>query len=248
MHYEEHGGGALGPPLVFVHGAGGSRLHWPPALRRRAGWHTLSVDLPGHGESPPGDEVSIDSYAHRLRAWWSAVGVGRPVLVGHSMGSSIALTVALEAPETPAALVLVGAAPRLKVNPDLLADAVRPDTFDSAVDRIMKWSFAPQAEARLVERARARLVEAGPGGLSADQTACDGFDVTSRLEEIRLPTLLIVGRMDRMTPPALSDALHAGITGSRLVVVEGAGHMVMLEQPEVVARSVQEFVQDLSAL
>jgi pimeloyl-ACP methyl ester carboxylesterase len=246
IHYEEHGGGAHGPPLVFVHGAGGSRLHWPPALRRRAGWHALSVDLPGHGESPPGDEVSLDAYAQRLRAWWSAVGVGRPILVGHSMGSSVALTVALETPGIPAALVLVGAAPRLKVNPGLLEDAARPDTFDSAVDRIMKWSFAPQAEARLVELARARLVEAGPAGLTADLTACDGFDVTSRLAEIRLPTLLVVGRMDRMTPPELSDALHAGISGSRLVVVEEAGHMVMLERPEVVAMAVEEFVQDLS--
>jgi pimeloyl-ACP methyl ester carboxylesterase len=241
MHYEEHGGGAPAPPLVFVHGAGGSRLHWPPELRRRPGWHTFAVDLPGHGAAPGGRESGIEAYAGRLGEWWGAVGGGRPLLVGHSMGSAIALTLALEAPQDLSGLVLVGGGPQLKVNPKLLEDVGRPQEFTSVVERIIRWSFAPHAEARLVELARQRLLEVDPSVLAADLTACDAFDVGRRLAEIRLPTLIVVGRMDRMTPPALSEALQAGLAGSRLEVVEGAGHMVMLEQPQAVATAIESF-------
>jgi len=244
--YQEHGGGNLGPPLVFVHGAGGSRLHWPPTLRRLAGCHTLAVDLPGHGPAPIGEAGGLDDYARGLAAWTAAVLVRRPVLVGHSMGSAVALTAALDEPGALAGLVLVGAGARLKVNPKLLEGVARAETFAAAVDQIVHWSFSAEAEARLVELARARLLETGSAMLAADLRACDAFDVTSRLSEIRLPTLVVVGGDDRMTPPRLSEELQDGIPGARLEVVDAAGHMVMLEQPETIARLLQSFVKDLS--
>jgi pimeloyl-ACP methyl ester carboxylesterase len=248
LRYEEHGGGNPDPPLVFIHGAGGSRLHWPPALRRLAGYRTLSIDLPGHGESRPGDEASIDDYARRLAAWRTALIVHRPVLVGHSMGSAIALASTLAEPAAIAGLVLVGAGPRLRVNPALLETVGRPETFSAAVDQILGWSFAAGADPRWIELARARMVEAGPAVLAADLRACDDFDATARLAEIRVPTLIVVGRDDRMTPLRLSEELQAGIAGARLEVIEAAGHMVMLEQPETVAHALQSFLKDLSRL
>jgi len=242
-HYEEHGGGNQGPPLVFIHGAGGSRLHWPPALRRLAARHTLAVDLPGHGQSPTEDETSIDGYAGRLGAWREVAAVPRPVLVGHSMGSAVALASALRAPSTLAGLVLLGAGARLRINPTLLENAGRPESFAAIVEQILQWSFAPQAEPRLVELARARMIETGPTILARDLRACQAFDVSARLAEIRLPTLIIVGTSDRMTPPRLSEELQAGIAGACLERVEGAGHMVMLEQPEDVARFLVGFLE-----
>jgi pimeloyl-ACP methyl ester carboxylesterase len=232
IHYEEHGGGASGPPLVLIHGAGGSRLHWPPALRRLAGHRTLAVDLPGHGESQADGTDSLGGYAQRLADWRRGLGINPAVLVGHSMGSFIALTSAFAEPSTLAGLVLVGGAARLRVNPLLLADADRRTAFGSVVDRILEWSFAADADPRLVELARARLEEAGPDQLAADLHACDGFDVTERLAEIRLPTLIVVGRSDRMTPVRLCEEMQAGIADSRLEVIEGAGHMVMLERAQ----------------
>lgn len=245
LHYEEHGGGNLGPPLVFVHGAGGSRLHWPAALRRLAGRHTLAVDLPGHGQSPIGESSGIDVYARRLAEWRTAVPVHRPVLVGHSMGAAIALTAALEEPAALAGLVLVGAGPRLRVNPKLLEGVAQPETFAAAVHQIVLWSFAPEADARMVELARRRMTETGSAVLADDLRACEAFDVTARLAEIRLPTLIIVGRKDRMTSLGLSEELQEGIAGSRLRVVESAGHMVMLERPAAMAAVLQSFLTDL---
>lgn len=245
LHHEEHGGGSQGPPLVFVHGAGGSRLHWPPSLRRLAGYRALAIDLPGHGDSPAGDDASIDAFAHGLTNWCASVDARRPVLVGHSMGAAIALTAALAGPAVLAGLVLIGAGARLKVNPQLLEDVGQPTTFAAAVDQILTWSFAAQADPRMVELARARLLETGPVVLAADLRACDRFDVAERLAEIHLPTLIVVGRNDRMTPLRLSEALQSGIAGARLQVVEAAGHMVMLERPEAVAAALQSFLQDL---
>lgn len=245
LHYEQHGGGGSGPPLVFLHGAGGSRLHWPPSLRRLAGRHTLAVDLPGHGESPADGTAGIDGYSRRLSAWRAVLGIDSAVLVGHSMGSAIALASALAEPAALAGLVLVGAGARLRVNPQLLEDVGRRAAFGEVVDRIVKWSFAAEAEARLVELARARLIETGPAVLAGDLRACDAFDVTARLGEIRLPTLIVVGRSDRMTPVRLGEELQAGIAGGRLEVIEAAGHMVMLEQPEAVAQALRSWLDRL---
>ena len=244
LYFEEHGGGNPGPPLVFVHGAGGNRLHWPPALRRLTGCRTLAVDLPGHGRSTAEGEVGIDLFARRLADAYGALGGPPPVLVGHSMGAAIALTCALSDPARWSGLVLLGAGARLKVNPRLLEDVGRPDAFGDAVERILTWSFDAAAPPRLLELARARLIETGASLLEADLRACDGFDVTGRLPEIRLPTSILVGRTDRMTPPALSEELRAGIDGAHLEVVDRAGHMLMLEQPVVVARALRALPDD----
>ena len=158
------------------------------------------------------------------------------------MGSAIALTCTLADPAAYSGLVLIGAGARLKVNADLLDSVGRPEQFLETVDMILRWSFAAGAEARQVELARARLIETGPAVLAADLQACSAFDATSRLADIRTPTLILVGQEDRMTPPSLNRELHAGIAGARFHVIEGAGHMLMLEQPEAVVRHLVSFL------
>lgn len=242
LAYEDHGGGDESPPLVFVHGAGGSRLHWPPTLRRLSGVRCLALDLPGHGQSSGEGETSIGGYVRRVDEWRHALGLGRAFLVGHSMGSAIALTAALETPEWVTGLVLVGAGARLPVNPRLLEGTAAPAQFEETVERILQWSFAPRAAPRLVELARRRLHETGPDVLHRDFLACSVFDVQARLGDVHLPTLLVCGAEDRMTPLARTEELARGIEGAAMAVVEGAGHMVMLEKPADVETIVREFL------
>lgn len=243
---EEHGGGSTGPPLVFVHGAGGNRLIWPPALRRMPGVHTFAVDLPGHGQSPPGPDSSIDGQARGLEAWHQSAGLAPAVVVGHSMGSAVALTLAEGAPERVAGLVLVGCGPSLRVNPALLEQTADHATFDVAVGNLLKWSFSPEAPARLIEVFRKRMIETGPDQLHADLLACDAFDLSDRLAEIEVETLILVGSRDRMTPLPLAQALQAGLPHARLEIVEGSGHMLMLETPERFAALLTTFVASLA--
>jgi 3-oxoadipate enol-lactonase/4-carboxymuconolactone decarboxylase len=91
-----------------------------------------------------------------------------------------------------------------------------------------------------------RLREIPAAQFLADLAACEGFDSRTRLGEITAPTLVIAAAADRLTPPAESRALHAGISGSRLICVEGVAHMLMLEQPRHIAALIADFLDELA--
>jgi pimeloyl-ACP methyl ester carboxylesterase len=242
LAYEEHGGGSENPPLVFVHGAGGSRLHWPPSLRRISGLRCLALDLAGHGQSPDEGEASIDDHVRRLDEWRRELGLERAFLAGHSMGSAVVLTAALNTPEWVAGTALLGAGARLPVNPQLLEGIAHPATFIETVERIVGWSFGRQAPPRRVELARQRMIETGPAVLLRDFLACSVFDVRDRVGGLQVPTVVVCGAEDRMTPPALGEELARSIPNARRIVVEGAGHMVMLEKPDEVETALRGMI------
>jgi pimeloyl-ACP methyl ester carboxylesterase len=244
MYIEIHGGesGPDSPPLLLIHGAGGNRLHWPPGLRRLPGRRVLALDLPGHGESHGPGANSIEAYAEIVLKWLKKNGVEHAIPVGHSMGGAIALLLALEAPEEFAGLVLIGSGARLRVAPAVLTASAQPGTFPQAVDAVMQWAFSESAPARMVELARQRMLEVNPDVLHDDFAACNDFDVMPRLAEIRLPTLVLCGTEDQLTPLKYSEFLAANIPGTTLVRIADAGHMVMLEQPQAVASALNEFL------
>ncbi len=234
-------------PVVLVHGAGGTHLHWPPQVRRLPGLRTLAVDLPGHGRSEGVGEQEIAAYARRLAEWADAVGFQQAIWVGHSMGGAIVLTLALEHPTKVRALGLVATGARLPVNPRLLESTAHAETFPLAVETIMKWAFSPQAPARLRELATQRMQEVRYTVVHNDFAACNRFDVSQRLGDIRVPTLVIHGTADKMTPYYYGEFLAQAIPQARLVTVRDAGHMVMLEQPEAVAEALSAFAAETAA-
>lgn len=241
-----HGGGPEDglPPLILIHGAGGNRWYWPPQIRRLRGWRVYALDLPGHGASPPGSGTSIDDYAQAVLRWMEAMEIPRAAVAGHSMGSAVALTLAMEHAQRVAALVLVGSGARLRVNADLLSLTASPVKFPHAVDLITRWSFSREAPERLVKLAHERMLQAAPAVLHADLAACDAFDPGTRLASITAPALILCGSEDRMTPVALNEALCEALPNAQLELVDGAGHMAMLEQPEQVAERVGRFLRE----
>lgn len=249
LSYAVHGGGSSPerrPPLVLIHGAGGSRLSWPPELRRLEGERVYAIDLPGHGRSEGEGEATISGYFERVHDWARAIGIERAVLVGHSMGGAIALTAALRIPTRVAGLVVVASGAALRVNPTILEGTADIQRLAQTVGAIISWSFAPQAPPQLVERARAQMLETAERVLHQDFQACDRFDVLDRLAEISTPTLVICGREDKMTPAADNQKLAEAIPGARFEAIQGAGHMVMLERPALVAAAVKRFVGGLA--
>jgi pimeloyl-ACP methyl ester carboxylesterase len=204
----------------------------------------FAVDLPAHGESPGRPAATISEYAERVLDWMRAVEMAEAVICGHSMGGAVALTMALRVPRAAAALVLVGSSARLRVAEKLLQESGDRRTFPQAVDWFIEWAFSRSASEQLVERVKATALEMGQEVFHADFLASDGFDVRARLSEITKPVAVICGADDRLTPPFLSEELAAGLPAAELHLLEEAGHMVMLEQPEMVAQIVRAFVEE----
>ena len=226
-------------PLVYLHGAGGTHQHWLYQVRDLPQTPTYALDLPGHGQSTGPGYDSIHAYADWLIAFLDAAGLGQTVLAGHSMGGAIALQAALQHPGRVAGLVLIATGARLRVAPGLL-DAIRLD-FSAAIGLMGDWAYGPEALPEVVRLGQRQLAAAGPEILHNDFRACDGFNVLDRLGEIAAPTLILCGTLDRMTPTKYSTYLRDNILGASLLLVEGAGHMLMIEDPGAVARALASF-------
>jgi len=241
--------GAETPPLVLIHGAGGMHLYWPPEIRRLRGYCVYAIDLPGHGKSDICDgQQTIGDYAKYLVQWLESIQIRRAVFVGHSMGSAIALALAIHHPEYVVGLGLLGAGARLRVNPELLNYASDLTTFYKATDLLVACSFSPSASPRLVELASKRMEELRQSVLYGDLLACNRFDVMDRLGAVQQNTLVVCGADDQMTPARYAQYLSSSIPNARLTVIPNAGHMVMLEQPHLVANSLLSFLNDISFL
>jgi pimeloyl-ACP methyl ester carboxylesterase len=238
----EEQGGRERPALVLLHGAGGSRLNWPAELRRLPGTTVYTLDLPGHGRSSGRGRDTIEGYAEDVAAFLDAAGIERAVLMGHSMGGAVALTLALERADRVAGLVLVATGARLRVAPAILERV--PSGFEAALDIVTRYAWSPGTPPALIELGRQRLREASPDVLLGDLVACDRFDVMERLKEIDIPTLVVTGSADQLTPVKYARFLAEHIAGACLATIEGAGHMVMLEQPDEVAEAVRGFLEE----
>ncbi len=238
--------GESGPPVVFVHGSGGSHLAWNGQLAALADTaRAAALDLPGHGRSRPPGRASVRAYADVVCGFLDALAVERAIIVGHSLGGAIAQTLALENPDRILGLGLVGTGARLRVLPafleGLLADLA------ATVHTVTEAEFASEADPRLKQLSEQQMLACPPQVVHDDFAACDVFDVMPRLDSIRVPTLVLCGSEDRMTPVKYSQYLAAHIPRARLVVVQGAGHMVMVEKPDEVNRALSEWIAGVAA-
>lgn len=243
LHFTESKGKGV-PPLILIHGAGGTRLHWPPELRRLPDRRVLAVDLPGHGQSEGPSCPTVADFAAALVSLLDALSIRQVIIGGHSMGGAIAQTFALDYPDRAAGLILVGTGARLRVAPQIL-DGVKAD-FAGTVDTIIQWSFSPTAPKTLTRPARQRLLEVKPEVLLSDYAACNAFDAMTRVNQITCPTLVLVGSDDKMTPEKYSRYLVEQIAGAQMRVFPGAGHMLPLERAAEMTPAVQAFANSVN--
>lgn len=232
-------------PVILIHGAGGTHVSWPPQIRRLADEKIYALDLPGHGKSESAGKQSIDEYAEDVIAFMKELKIRAAVIVGISMGSAVALTLALKYPKQVLGLGLLGSGSKLRVSPILLETAGNPNMFESAVDMVNENCFSSESPQNLMELSKQNMLETRPPVLLGDLLACNDFDVTSQLENINVPTLIICGAEDKMMPLKFSESLRDGIANSQLHVLDNAGHMVMLEQPDAVADLLKQFIDSI---
>ncbi len=231
------------PPVILIHGAGGTHLSWPAEIRRLPGQRMLAIDLPGHGKSPGMGKHSIPEYSRCLLDFMNELGFYKAIFVGHSMGGGISLDIALNHPDYMIGMGLIASNARLRVAQAILDGLALPATVPLTIQAIVDWSYGPQADGALIKLAARQLGETRPAVLSGDLQACNNFDVIQRLPEVNRPTLIVCGTEDKMTPIRYSEAMAAKIPNAALQTIDSAGHMVMLEQPRRVAGILNIFIK-----
>lgn len=240
-----------GDVVVFLHGLGGTRTAWADQLdvlsegRRCVAW-----DMPGYGDSELADPLDFGVIADRLVELVDHLDVSRVDLVGLSFGGMHALHAALRHPTRVRRLVLSNTSPRFGLDgttPEqwtasrlavLDGDASMRDLAPTVLDALVGAPIPPARRAALIE-SFAAIPEAG---FRAAVRCLPTHDVVERLGEIEQPALVIVGELDTETPPSYSRTIADGIRGSRLVVLDGVGHLAPSERPDMFNRLVQDFL------
>lgn len=232
-----------GKLLIYIHGAGGNGHYGHRLLDLLAADHSpLAFDYPGHGRSGGTESLkSITAYSNCLHAFAQQLKLRPAVLIGHSMGGAIALDCALRYAETVEALILVATAAKFTIPPDRI-DIWKQVMMGRVQQPFTKDAFSPATPMNIVQEGWMEQIKTDPRVRYFDLVACSQFDVTSRLGEIRKPTLVVCGQDDAVTPVAPGEQLRNSIPGARLEVVPEAGHAIPLEKPQELCAAIERFL------
>jgi 3-oxoadipate enol-lactonase len=244
----DQAGGGDAVPIIFLHGVGSDKSVWRPQLEhfgrsRRA----LAFDYPGYGESEFVEAATHHDYAASILAAMDALGIEQAHVCGLSLGGVVAMAMHHSAPERCASLIIAD------------SFAVHPEgqgIYDRSVAASRSMTMRELAEARsglllgsaATDALREEVIETmatiDPAAYRLGAAAVWLADQRHRAAAIRVPTLILVGDEDRITPPALSDELAALISGSRIERIAAAGHLSNAERPELFNMAVERFLAE----
>lgn len=245
-----------GPPVVLIHGLGGSKALWS-RLRERLerAFTVVTYDLRGSGETRetgPSRELTLAVWAEDLRGLLSALRIDRPALVGHSLGASIALKYALRWPaDGAAALVLMGAdpelsrlAPRMQQVVELIGRLGMEEWVTQHWSKNTPFSHASLARApEILEEYRAMVLRNGSERYVRMCRAVAGAeDLSGELARVAQPALVIAGSDDDRTLPEAGRELAAALPNASFVELAGVGHTMPLEAPDEVGEAIRTFL------
>jgi len=244
------------PPVVFVHGIGGSARVWAPQLASFAasGFEPVAVDLPGYGGRPAVQAMDFDGLASDVEAAIGRHGLDAPILVGHSMGGMVVQTMLRRRPDAYRAAVLACTSPAFgsadgDFQKKFVADRLGPldagktmaDLAPSLVDRMMAPGAAPEGRALAIE-----VMSAVPAETYRAAVRClVTFDERASLAGIAVPTLCLAGEKDPNAPAAVMERMAAKIPSSRYACLMGAGHLPNLEVPAAFDAAIVDFLREV---
>ncbi|KUG21912.1 alpha/beta hydrolase fold [hydrocarbon metagenome] len=237
--------------IFFIHGSGSDHTAWSHQYARlNKKYNIVAVDLPGHGSSSGGGEADVGSYCLWIKKLLNILDLKNTVLVGHSLGAAVALRFSLDYPQYLAGIVLIGAGIKMPVNPFML-EFLKTNPAEippEILDLMCKFSLAKENRVKLSDPLRKSLSQSSVKVLYGDLSACNDLDLTEEICKINMPALIVCGAEDKMTPADFSRQLAACINGAKLEIIDGAGHMVMLEKPDEFNVSLDKFAALISAV
>ena len=244
IYYEDTGNGA---PVIFLHGNPGTHRLWQyQSSHFKDRYRVLGIDMRGFGQSdkPVGADYHPSALASDIAEIISRLNLNRPVLAGLSMGSMVSLALALEYPERIGGLILAGTtSDRRDRDPEKELQRLRRLGFDLYLSQLVTSWYMPDADPQLIEWTLSQVRTTEQHVREATIAALARFHVTDRLREIKVPTLIMAGDTDAVTPADRARTIQERILESELVVFPNAGHMFIAECPDQVNPVMDKFLQ-----
>ena len=241
------------PTVLFLHAVGYDLTYWDRQIEALSpSFNVVAIDLPGHGRSPGNAaDWTFPKATATIASLIESLGSGPVHLVGISFGSMLALVTVLARPDLIRSLTLIGSAATF-AEPARAAMRARAETtrtggmaavLSSSLDR---W-FTPETRLHrphLIDRVSKTILADDPSVHAAIWDLLATLDVSSRLQEISCPTLILVGELDPSTPPAAAALLAERIPNTTLLLLPNTSHMAQLEQPELVNAALTRFLNE----
>jgi 3-oxoadipate enol-lactonase len=246
-----------GLPVVLLHAFPLDRAMWAPQLGpiANAGFRVLALDLPAFGETTAEkDPFTIDRGADVVADFLKALGIAQAVVVGLSMGGYVAMAMTRRHPKLLAALILADTraapdVPHVRANRDKLIAAVQERGPSAAADAMLPNLFSEPTRATnpaVIERVRQIVLRQSSSSLISGLRALrDRPDAAPDLQTVSVPTLVLVGEFDTVTPLLAAARIAGNLPTSDLAHIPGAGHLSNLENPEAFNAAVISFLKKL---
>jgi len=234
------------PFVIFIHGAGQSSACWKFQFDLSDTinhFNFIFIDLPGHGKSEGVGLTTIKEYSEFLHSFINNLDIKKYLLVGHSMGGRISQVNLVDHPQNSIGSVLVGTGPKVRVT--MHAIELAKKNIKEFADMATENSFSKSAPLELKTEFKKLLLKLNPETTANDLAACNEFDTTDIISKIRVPTCIIAGEEDKLAPIKNSLHLKNSIQNSRIEIVKGAGHFMMLEKPALFNSAITNFLNYL---
>lgn len=216
--------------LIFIHGSGSTSNVWKYQFDLEVNCDLIALDLPSHGKSSKFSKLSLDLYVDVLGALITQLNYKEVILCGHSLGGAIIQSFYFKNPDLVDKLILVGSGARLRVSPVILESLITD--YEDFLNSLPFGAFSRKTPKETVNAYIKETSKVGSEVTYQDFWICDKFDVMDKTSNIKVPILIIVGKDDKLTPVKYANYYKEKVSNSEIFIIEKAGHMVMIEQPE----------------
>ena len=232
------------PTVIFIHGAAGSKKFWELEVEGLAvSCNTIAFDLPGHGDNSGDGFDSIDAYADAAENFIKTINPPSPVICGLSMGGAVVLKLLLDGKIKYRAGIIINSGAKLKVMPSIFE--LIQNNYQGYISALPSMGASPKTDRAKLADIIADAERSVPAVSYGDFTACNTFDVTGRLGEIKTHTLVLTAEDDRLAPVKLGRFIHDNVSGSEYVNIAEAGHFSPVEKPDEVNDAIRIFLQGI---